>query len=106
MTAAILIAKLVQIESAVGRAHPFAVRNMVLEAQGCVLEMEQEMIEILRENGRLRERLQICESNEYPRPLHTPSDSEGIAGLSHNQDRKPPTSEVLLPWLVRPGTLA
>ncbi|HEX4038064.1 MAG TPA: hypothetical protein VHX37_08400 [Acidobacteriaceae bacterium] len=34
---------------------------MVLEAQDCVLRVEQQMIEVLQENGRLRERMENCE---------------------------------------------
>lgn len=55
------MAKLLQIERAVGKAHAMNLRQMVLEAQGCVLEVEQEMIETLRECGRLRERMENCE---------------------------------------------
>lgn len=57
MTAAILIAKLLEAEKAVGKARPSTIRDMLFEAQGCVLEMEQEIIETLRDNERLRRRV-------------------------------------------------
>lgn len=61
MTAAILIAKLVEVEKAVGNLNPSTIRRMVLEAQGCVLEMDQEMIEMRRDNRTLRQRMENYE---------------------------------------------
>lgn len=61
MNAANLINKLMEIERAVGHARTAEVHAMVLEAQGCVLEMQREMIDTLRENGRLRERIEKCD---------------------------------------------
>lgn len=65
MSAAILISRLLQIERTLGRSHPLEIRNLVLEAQGCVLELEQQLIETLRENERLRERMERCEHASY-----------------------------------------
>jgi hypothetical protein len=62
MKAAVLMSRLLEVERAIGKAHPVKLREMVLEAQGCVLELEQEMIDTLRECGRLRERMENCKS--------------------------------------------
>lgn len=61
MGAANLIDKLVEIERAVGRTRTAEVHALVLEAQGCVLEIQRQVIETLRENARLRERMEKYE---------------------------------------------
>lgn len=65
MSAANLITRLLQIERALGKSHSLEIRNLVLEAQGCVLELEQQLIETLRENERLRERMERCGHFSY-----------------------------------------
>jgi len=93
MTAAILIAKLLEVEKSIGRAHHSTLRNMVLEAQGCVLEMEQQMIETLRENGRLRERMEKFEHTATNQTPNTTRFSQIAADLSRALGRKPVQSE-------------
>ena len=93
LNAAILIAKLLLIENAIERVHPLTLRSMVLEVEGCVLEMEQEMIETLRENGRLHERLEKCEEHGRTHSFSLSSYSELAADLSRERGRKPAASE-------------
>ncbi len=50
-----------EIERAVARARAAEVHALVLEAQGCVLEVQRQMIETLRENVRLREKMEKYE---------------------------------------------
>lgn len=61
MNAANLVSKLMEIERAIGRATTADVHAMVLDAQGCVLEIQVQLIETMRENARLRERMEKCE---------------------------------------------
>lgn len=61
MGATDLIQKLVAIERAVGKVNTAEVHSLVLEAQGYVLEIQRQMIDTLRENGRLRERMEKYE---------------------------------------------
>jgi hypothetical protein len=61
MSTAILIAKLLEIEQAVGKSDPIRIRAMVLDAQGCALELEQQLIQALKESQTLRERMENCE---------------------------------------------
>lgn len=61
MSAAILISKLLEIERSLGKCDPVKIRAIVLEAQGCVLELEQQLIETMGEMQRLRERMENCE---------------------------------------------
>ncbi|MGC2583169.1 MAG: hypothetical protein WA399_13785 [Acidobacteriaceae bacterium] len=98
MTTAILIAKLLEIERSVAKSNSFRVRAMVLEAQGCVLELEQQLIQTMGEMQRLRERMENCERSrlaglseatlskieetaiEISRPLKTPK-NRGVRRL-------------------------
>jgi len=61
MGIAILVAKLLEIERSIGKADPVKVRAMVLEAQGHVLELEQQLIQAMAETQRLRDRVENCE---------------------------------------------
>jgi hypothetical protein len=54
MITRLLLQKLLDIEKAVGRGDPMAVRTMVMEAEECVLQMEREFLDTLSENERLR----------------------------------------------------
>lgn len=53
---ATLIAKLLQIEQALGESGSSEVRKLIFEAQKCVLAIEQEIIDTLRENEHLRKK--------------------------------------------------
>ncbi|MFZ0632436.1 MAG: hypothetical protein WA399_16890 [Acidobacteriaceae bacterium] len=61
MSAADLINRLMEIERVAGKARALEVHSLVLEAQGSVLEIQRQMIDTLRENVRLRERLEKYE---------------------------------------------
>lgn len=77
-----LIAKLLEIERAVvQRNDPSKIRAMVLEAQGSVLELEQQLIETMGELQRLRERMENCERSRLT-GVSTPklSKNEEMAG--------------------------
>jgi len=78
MSAANLIKKLVEIERAVGKTRTPEVHSLVLEAQGFVLEIQRAMIETLRENARLRERMEKYEPTAVARlrELRLPSHGE------------------------------
>jgi hypothetical protein len=78
MSAANLINKLMEIERAVSRARAAEMHTMVLEAQGCVLEIQRQMIEMLRENARLREKMEKYEptSGARKRQALLPSNAE------------------------------
>ncbi|HEX3660804.1 MAG TPA: hypothetical protein VHU89_05205 [Acidobacteriaceae bacterium] len=76
MGAANLIGKLVEIERAVGRARAVEAHALVLEAQSCVLEIQRQMIETLRENVRLRERMEKYEPTVRARETRIPSNAE------------------------------
>lgn len=93
MTAAILIAKLLEVEKAIGKAHPSTLRHMVLEAQGCVLEMECEIIDTLRDNRRLRERVDGYERNGAVGTRQMSGFLEIAASLSRILGHKTETSE-------------
>jgi hypothetical protein len=54
VTATILLNKLREIHEAVKSGEPKAIPPMLLEAEDCVLQMERELMEELRENERLR----------------------------------------------------
>jgi regulator of replication initiation timing len=58
MNTAHLIAQLLNIEQAVGTLEPTRIRGLLFEAEESVLQIEQQMIELLLENDRLRERLE------------------------------------------------
>jgi hypothetical protein len=58
MTAAHLIEKLLEIERKVGIEDPAKVRVMVMEAEENVLHIEKLIIETLRENEHLRQRME------------------------------------------------
>jgi hypothetical protein len=60
MNTAHLIAKLLEIEQAIGKIEPARVRGMVFEAEESVLQIEQQMIDILIENESLRQRMENC----------------------------------------------
>lgn len=51
-----LLETLLQIERSIGRADSRALRNMIMDAQGQVLRIQQEFVEMLREVRELRER--------------------------------------------------
>jgi hypothetical protein len=65
-----------EIERAVGRVRTPEVHALVLEAQNYVLEMQQQMIDTLRENGRLRERMEKCEPAVRTREMRMPTNAE------------------------------
>jgi hypothetical protein len=50
-----LIADLVNIERIVGKSDPIAIRRMVVEVQESVLHLQQQLVDALEDNGRLRE---------------------------------------------------
>lgn len=58
MNAALLLQKLSDIARLYAAGDSVAMLNRVMDAQDLVLQMQREQIEILRENGRLRERLE------------------------------------------------
>ena len=58
MNTAHLISQLLEIEQAVGVMEPGRIRALLFEAEENVLRIEQQMIEILLENDRLRARLE------------------------------------------------
>jgi hypothetical protein len=78
MGAANLVKKLVEIERSVGNVRAIEVHALVLEAQGYVLEMQRQMIDTLRENTRLRERMEKYEptSPARMREARMPSNTE------------------------------
>jgi hypothetical protein len=84
MGAANLISKLMEIERAIGRARPVDVHALVLEAQSYVLEIQRQMIDTLRENARLRERMEKCEPVAVTRTREflLPSNTEVARELS------------------------
>jgi len=80
MSTAILIAKLLEIERAVGRDDPATIRGMVLDIQGCVLELEQRLLRTMEECQRLRERMVNCERSHLSAvPERTISKYEEVA---------------------------
>jgi hypothetical protein len=102
MSTAILITRLLQIERALGKSHALEIRTIVMEAQGCALELEQQMIEVLQENQRLRERMERCEHSSFPAPAaeqapaaveHALTFSKIAEELSRMLGRKPSGSE-------------
>jgi len=52
--AELLISKLIEIGNAAGREDTWRVRFMVAEAQNCALQMQLDMLTLLRENEKLR----------------------------------------------------
>lgn len=76
MGATDLVSKLMEIERAVGRVRALEVHGLVLEAQGYVLEIQRQMIETLRENARLRERMEKYEPTSWARAPRLPSHAE------------------------------
>lgn len=96
MSAANLIEKLVEIERAVGRARTADVHSMVLEAQGCVLEIQRQIIETLRENTRLRERMEKYEPTSPARARlpRLPSNAEVARELARAP--KPASEEAVV----------
>jgi hypothetical protein len=78
MGAANLISKLLEIEKVAGKARIAGVHGLVLEAQGCVLELQRQLIDTLRENTRLRERMERYEptSPAWAREPRLPSNAE------------------------------
>lgn len=106
MSAAILIAKLLEIEQSLGKTDPVKIRAMLFEAQGCVLELEQQLIETMREMQRLRERMENCEklsglsgvkfskneelAKELSQPLHSQK-SRGLRRLFSDTSTEPIT---------------
>jgi hypothetical protein len=54
--ATMLLDTLREIKEAVQRGEPGVIPSMVLEAEDCVLQMEQELMTSLSENERLRQR--------------------------------------------------
>lgn len=67
MGAADLIQKLVAIERAVGSTRTIEVHSLVLDAQSFVLDIQRQMIDTLRENARLRERMEKYEPTSHAR---------------------------------------
>jgi hypothetical protein len=61
MSAANLVSKLMEIERVVGKTRTTELHGLVLEAQGFVLEIQRQLIDTLRENARLRERMEKYE---------------------------------------------
>jgi len=57
MNTAHLIAQLLEIEQAIGALEPTRIRGLLFDAEESVLHIEQQMIELLLENERLRSRL-------------------------------------------------
>lgn len=58
MNAALLLQKLSEIVRLSAAGDPVAMLNQVMEAQDLVLQMQRDQMDILRENTRLRERLE------------------------------------------------
>ncbi|HEX3985658.1 MAG TPA: hypothetical protein VHX13_03525 [Acidobacteriaceae bacterium] len=78
MGAAKLLQRLVEIERLVGEARTAGAHSLVLEAQGYVLEIQRQLIDTLRENARLRERMEKYEPTSPARLWETrlPSNTE------------------------------
>jgi hypothetical protein len=87
MNAADLMAKLIQIERAVGGTHP-PVRAMAIEAEDSLLQLEQQLIESLRENELLRERMENCERFSQSRTVEddgAPMELSGPLGVKRTR---------------------
>jgi hypothetical protein len=99
MSAANLISKLVEIEKVVGKARIAEVHGLVLEAQSCVLEIQRQVIDTLRENARLRERMERYEptSPAWAREFRLPSNAEMARELAMMP--KAPAEEMMAPFL-------
>ena len=84
MTTADLIAKLVEIEQALGTTGSARARALLFEAEEAVLRLEQQMIETLRDNERLRERMENCEGLTAARlsQAEMAEDGSGLMELS------------------------
>jgi hypothetical protein len=80
MNAAELMAKLVEIERAVGWTNPVNIRAKVIEAEESLLQLEQQMIETLRENARLRERMESCGRSYVSRITEDDADLMELSG--------------------------
>jgi hypothetical protein len=99
MSAANLVDKLVEIERAIGRATTADVHAMVLEAQGCVLDIQRQLIDTLRENARLRERMEKCEPTSMARlrEVLLPSNAEVAWELARRVRPAPEDTTAALP---------
>lgn len=60
MLTSLLLEKLLEIERRVGHADALEIRSMLMEAEADVLRVQAEMIEILRESARMREKYERC----------------------------------------------
>jgi hypothetical protein len=70
MNVAEVIAQLVEMERAAWRCDPTPIHSMVLRVEEGVLELERLMIDTMRENVLLRQRLESCEQHSViARPL-------------------------------------
>lgn len=58
MNAALLLEKLSEIVRLSAAGDPVAILRQVMEAQDLVLQMQRDQMEVLRENSRLRERME------------------------------------------------
>lgn len=103
MSATNLIDKLVEIERVLGsKAETATLRRLVQEAQSSVLEIQRQMIDTLRENGRLRERMERCESIKRTRPHEIRLPSNAMIAQDLAGRPKPVASEEAEPvpqWL-------
>ena len=81
MKAAEVIAKLLQIERAVGRVDPTSIRLFVHEIQDGVLQLERLLIATLEENEALRERMERCEQSRLHRGF-PPRSAETVEPVS------------------------
>jgi hypothetical protein len=66
MNAADVIHQLIDLEKAVGKSDPGAIRAMLLRVEEGVLALEQLTIETLRENAALRQRLEERQTRLAP----------------------------------------
>ena len=70
MNVAEVIAQLAEMERAAWGCDPTAIHSMVLRVEEGVLELERLMIDTMRENVLLRQRLESCEQHSViARPL-------------------------------------
>lgn len=61
MKATGLVVRLMEIEQSLGTRSAAETHDLVLQAEDCALEMERQLMDVLRENERLRQRMEKCD---------------------------------------------